>query len=142
MIAVLAVVLALLLLIVGGLALFGALSSDGAPSSAPQTTSATGKSAASAQTGADTPTRPSASAQRSLEIRVTGAPTKVFVTVSGNTAQVLEDGVLNTGDIRQYDEAPLDVVVANGSAVEVYIYGKRQAKSRPGQQGRWHVAKR
>ncbi|GAA2109432.1 hypothetical protein [Actinomadura alba] len=139
----LAVVLALVLLIVGGLALFGALSSDAAPASAPQATPATGTSEASARTrSADTPSKSSVSTQRSLEIRVTGAPTKVFVTVSGNTTQVLEDGVLNTGDIRQYDEAPLDVVVTDGSAVDVYIYGKRQAKSQPGQRGRWHVAER
>jgi hypothetical protein len=142
LIAVLAVVLALMLLIVGGLALFGALSSDAAPSSTPQATPATGKSAASASRPAGTPPRSSAATRLSLKIQVIGKPTRVFVTVSGNTSQVLEDGVLNTGDIRQYDDAPLDVVVADGSAVNLYIYGRLQAKSRPGQKGEWHVDKR
>jgi hypothetical protein len=142
LIAVLAVVLALVLLIVGGVALFGALATDAAPSSTPQATPATGKSAAASRSRpAGTSPRSSAATRLSLMIQVTGKPTRVFVTVSGNTSQVLEDSVLSTGDIRQYDDAPLDVVVADGSAVKVYIYGKLQAKSSPGQKGEWHVAK-
>lgn len=133
-------VIVLVLLVVGGVALFGALSSDAAPNSAPAMP-ATDSSAASPE--ARTATKPSRSStsRRTLVIKVTGAPTMVYVTVSGNS-QVLLKEVLRTGDLRQYDEAPLDVVVADGAAVDVFIRGKQQPKRAAGQQARWHVNSR
>lgn len=137
----LAVVLALVLLVVGGIALFGALTSDAAAPSSPQATPTNVRSVASPPRSRTASAQSQASfASRSLVIKVTGAPTKVYVAISGNTSQVLENGVLNTGDIRQYDEAPLDVVITNGGAVDVWIYGRRQTKGQPGQKAQWHIS--
>jgi hypothetical protein len=134
------VVIVLVLLVVGGVALVGALSSDAAPNSAPAMP-ATDSSAASPEARtASKPSRSSAT-RHTLVIKVTGAPTKVYVTVSGNS-QVLLNEVLRTGDLRQYDEAPLDVVAANGAAVDVYIHGKQQPKRTAGRSAQWHVNSR
>jgi hypothetical protein len=135
------VVIVLVLLVVGGVALFGALSSDATPNSAPVSPASEGSVAGSmASPDTRTATKPSRSSasRHTLVIKVIGAPTRVYVTVSGNS-QVLLNEVLRTGYIRQYDEAPLDVVVGNGGAVEVYIHGVLQAKRQAGRSARWHV---
>jgi hypothetical protein len=140
LIAVLAVVLALVLLIVGGVALFGALNSDAAPTGTTQATPTASNSVAVSRSKVSSSGQGrTAGARHALVLTVTGPPTKVYVTVSGNQSQVLEDSVLNTGDVRQYDETPLDVVVSDGGAVEVSIYGRPQPRLKSGQRGEWHV---
>ena len=135
----LAVVLALVLLVVGGVALVGALTSDAAPTGTLQATPTATKSVAVSRSRRSTNNPAQAgAAQHALVINVTGEPTRVYVALGGNR-EVLEDDILNTGDIRQFDQTPLYVVVENGGAVEVTIYGKRQTKLRPGQRGEWRV---
>lgn len=103
-----------------------------------------------ADEGARQPSDPPASRRTSrqrtpvvpLVIRVTGAPTRVFVTVAGGGGQVLQQGTLSTGDTRQYNQAPLNVVVADAGSVRVTIYGKVQPPGQPGQRGEWVVPKR
>lgn len=91
-----------------------------------------------------TPASPNQPAQQTppLVIKVTGAPTAVFVTVAGGGGQVLQSGTLNTGESRQYDQTPLNVVVANSAAVQVTIYGREQPAGKPGQRGEWFVPKK
>jgi hypothetical protein len=133
----LAVALALVLLIIGGLALFGALTSGpkrSSPETRPQTGSAVGVTKSVSRT-------PTATTQHSLALRVIGAPTRVTVVTVGNS-QVLLDQVLGAGDVQYFDHAPLDVVVANGGAVDIYVYGKRQRRGTQGQRAEYHVPDR
>lgn len=67
-------------------------------------------------------------------------PTTVFVqSGTGDDVQVLQSGALSPGDVRQYDQVPLNVAVSDGSAVEVTIYGNVQPKSAAGQRKQWLV---
>lgn len=124
--------LALALLVVGGAALFNALTSKSSgPGPSPATTGATSGSRKT-RPQAD-PTAPP------LQITVTGPPTGVFVKVPGTTGAVLYKGTLSTGETRRYDQAPLDVVVDDSTAVQVRIYGELQ-KDPDGQgRGEWFV---
>ncbi|MFC4912456.1 hypothetical protein [Actinomadura gamaensis] len=121
------------LLVVGGMALFNALDSgdDGKPHQA----AASSASGAVKQTGTA-----SASATTPLVIKVVGAATNVVVTVAGSN-EVLQQGVLNPGEGRKYDDAPLNVVASNGGAVQVIICGKEQPPKENGQRGTWFVNK-
>ncbi|GLZ08815.1 hypothetical protein Acsp03_62810 [Actinomadura sp. NBRC 104412] len=135
-------VLALALLVIGGLALVNALTSS---SSEPGSANPPGTQDAS-ESASPTPeqtraTRTAAAAATPLLIRVIGAPTQVFVRVSGS-GEVLQQGTLNTGEARQYEQAPLDVVALNGAAVEVVIYGKKQPPKPSGTRGEWFVPER
>jgi len=137
------VVLALALLVVGGMALVNALTSDGGDQPGP-----TGSATASGGTphSATAPSKAAsasatASAAMPLVIRVVGAPTNVVVTVPG-TGEVLRRGVLNTGEAEQYDKAPLNVVVSDSGSVEVTIYGELQPRGGAGQRGEWQVPKK
>ncbi len=138
-------VLALALLVIGGLALVNALtSSSSEPGSAnPPGTQETGDASESASPAPEQTraTRTAAAAATPLLIRVIGAPTQVFVRVSGS-GEVLQQGTLNTGEARQYEQAPLDVVALNGAAVEVIIYGKKQPPKPSGTRGEWFVPER
>jgi hypothetical protein len=139
------VVLALALLVVGGMALVNALTSSGASEpSAVQTEEEpagnTGESEPPAPQRSET-RQPTAQATTPLVIRVTGAPTQVLVRVAGG-GEVLQQGVLNTGETRQYEQAPLTVVAYNGGAVEVRIYGEVQNPKPAGQRGEWFVPER
>jgi hypothetical protein len=148
LIAAIAVVLALALFVVGGLALVNALTSS---SSDPGSTSPAGTQ--EQQDGADASESASPAPQQTrsartasvealpLLIRVVGTPTQVFVRVSGS-GEVLQTGTLNTGEVRQYEQAPLDVVAINGAAVEVTIYGKKQPPKTAGARGEWFVPER
>ena len=148
-IAAVAVLLALGLLVAGGIALVNALtSSSGGPgpvgtagSSDPGEVEPTASETASPRTTRSARTSSSTASATPLLIRVTGAPTQVYVRVSGS-GEVLTQGVLNTGEARQYEQAPLDVVAANGASLEVYIYGRKQPQKPAGERGEWFVPKR
>ncbi|MEW2357434.1 hypothetical protein [Spirillospora sp. NPDC029432] len=140
--------LALALLVVGGMALVNALtgsSSKDPGSAAPPAASESGDSGASAGTPAaprtSRPAQSPAAAQTPLVIRVTGAPTQVYVrgTTSGD---VFHSGVLGTGEARKYDQVPLSVVAVNGGSVEVTIYGEVQERKPSGTRGEWFVPER
>ena len=136
----LAVALALVLLIVGGIALFGALTSGSKHSgsgASPKAGKATGTSRSTAKISKTS----KATTQHTLALKVTGGPTRVYVATSGGNAQVLLDQVLSSGDVQYFDQAPLDVVVVDGSAVDVYIYGQKKPKGKAGQRLQWHVSK-
>ncbi|MGH3392825.1 MAG: hypothetical protein ACRDOO_28490 [Actinomadura sp.] len=130
--------LALVLLIVGGLALFGALTSGperGSPGASPQTGSNVSVTRSAGKTT-------QAAVQHTLALKVTGAPTRVIVLTGGGDRQVLLDQVLGTGDIQYFDDAPLDVVVADGGSVDIYVHGKRQRRGTPGERAQYHVPAR
>lgn len=134
-----AVVAALALLIVGVMALIDAIS--GEPEQRGPVTSGTpssgGGGEATRTSGAASPT-----STVPLVIRVTGQPTTVVVRVADAQGKVLTNGQLDTGDILQYDEAPLQVVAANGGSLQVTIYGEEQPRKPNGQRGQWFVRER
>jgi hypothetical protein len=139
------VVLALALLVVGGIALVNALTSSGASEpSAVQTerqpAAGTGESRPPASRRSEE-RQPDARAATPLIIRVTGAPTQVLVRVAGAGGEVLQQGLLQTGETRQFEQVPLTVVANNGGAVEVRVYGEVQAKP-AGRRGEWFVPER
>jgi hypothetical protein len=142
LIAVLAVALALVLLIIGGLALFGALTSgpEGPERGGPQASPQTGSNVSVTRSAVRT-TKPAV--QHTLALKVVGAPTRVIVlTGGGGDREVLLDQVLGTGDIQYFDRAPLDVVVADGGAVDIYVHGKRQRRGTQGERAEYHVPAR
>lgn len=137
-------VLALALLVVGGMALLNALTSSGSSDAGSAATSASvspSESASRPPKQTRTPQQTAAAASTPLLIRVVGSPTQVFVRVSGS-GEVLQQGTLNTGEARQYEQAPLDVVAINGASVEVTIYGRKQAPKPAGTRGEWFVPER
>jgi hypothetical protein len=148
LIAAIAVVLALALLVVGGLALVNALTSSSSDPGQEGGTAGTVEPGASAASESASPApqqtrsaRTAAATPTPLVLRVVGAPTQVFVRVSGS-GEVLQQGTLNTGEARQYEQAPLDVVAINGAAVEVTIYGEKQPAKAAGTRGEWFVPER
>ncbi|MGP4026216.1 RodZ domain-containing protein [Actinomadura sp. 3N407] len=130
----LAVMAALALLVVGGMALVNAVSGDpeqkGPVSAEP--------SSAEASPSPTQATRSQAAAVP-LVLRVTGQPTNVVVRVADAQGKVLTNGTLDTGDTLQYDEAPLQVVATNGGSLQVTIYGEVQPRKPNGQRGQWFV---
>ncbi|TDB94977.1 hypothetical protein [Actinomadura sp. 7K534] len=142
-----AVMAALALLVVGAMALVDAIS--GEPEQKGPVTSGTpsGEDGGGGGGGGDpSPSRnATASVPQSavpLVIRVTGQPTTVVVRVADAQGKVLTNGQLGTGDILQYDEAPLQVVAFNGGSLQVTIYGKEQPRKPNGQRGQWFVGER
>lgn len=131
-------ILALALLVVGGMALVNALTGDADKEPGP-----TGAAPSdSADTASVSPRRSTqaASAAIPLLVRVVGPPTNVVVKVS-DTGEIAAQGVLQTGDTRTFREAPLNLVVNNGSSVQVTIYGKLQRARGPGR-ATWFVDQR
>ncbi|MFP3967196.1 hypothetical protein SMC26_33200 [Actinomadura fulvescens] len=126
----------------GGIALVNALTSD---SKQPGPTETASESTGGTRSGAAPPSRspksPAATASTPLVIRVVGSPTTVTVTVAG-TGEVLHNGRLETGEARQYEQAPLSVVAADAGSVEVTIYGQLQPRGKVGQRGEWSVPDR
>jgi hypothetical protein len=138
-IAALAVMAALALLIVGGMALVNAIMSEPDKKGPATGVSASSDGGRTTPSGSETTTSPAAALP--VVIRVTGPPTKVVVRVA-DTGKVLANGLLNTGDTLQFKEAPLQVVASNGGAVQVVIYGKAQPRLANGQRGEWLVQAR
>jgi hypothetical protein len=133
-IAAVAVVFALALLVVGGMALVNAVT--GSPSkNAPSSAASPSESTPSAEAS---PTEKSPASSVPLLIEVTGAPTKVFVRVP-DTGTVLKSGTLETGDTLQFDQKTLDLVATDGSALRVTIYGKVQPQKPAGVRATWLV---
>jgi hypothetical protein len=147
LIAAIAVVLALALLVVGGMALVNALTSSSNDPGPAGTAASTDPGATQPKASASATPRSTRSAQTTsssglpLVIRVTGAATQVHVQDTG-TGDVLQQGVLRTGEARQYEQAPLAVVASNGGSLEVTIYGKVQARKPVGARGEWFVPDR
>jgi hypothetical protein len=136
----LAVVAALALLIGGGVALVNAVTGEPentGPSSAgaPPVDDSGGGDPSPNVTTSDTAVSP-------LVIRVTGPATSVVVRVAETGGKVLTQGTLDTGETRQYDETPLQVVATNGGALQVVIYGKVQPRKPDGRRGDWFVKTR
>jgi hypothetical protein len=130
------VVLALALLVIGGLALFRVFTSESDRDSGPKASPQNGTAVRVTKSATRTP---KTTTTHTLALKVTGAPTRVTVIMPGGTNQVLLDQVLGTGEVRYFDQGPLEVVVANGSAVDIYVHGKRQPKGKPGQRTQYHV---
>ena len=54
---------------------------------------------------------------------------------------MLFNGNLGQGETRQADEPRMNLVVSDGSAVDVYINGKLQPKSAPGKRKTYTIVK-
>lgn len=77
-----------------------------------------------------------------LVIRVTGPATTVVVRVANTGGRVLTNDTLKTGEILQYQDAPLQVVAGNGGSLQVVIYGRVQPRKPVGERGQWFVRAR
>ncbi|MFC9977919.1 hypothetical protein ACFVH6_44135 [Spirillospora sp. NPDC127200] len=134
--------LALALVVVGGMALVNALTSE---AEKPVPTPSAGEGTGSGkESDAPTPRRSGASATQgnSLMVEVIGSqPVNVVVKIAGSN-DILLSGPLNPGEGRQWTESPLDVVASDGGALKVTIYGEVQERGQPGQRGTWFVRKR
>jgi hypothetical protein len=80
--------------------------------------------------------RPGATA---LVLRVVGREARVLVRATGG--QVLLNGVLQQGDVRRFDRPRLDLVVYDGSAVQVAVNGVQQHRGLPGQRKVYRIRK-
>jgi hypothetical protein len=134
---VLAVVLAVGLLIVGGVALWGALSGKGDPkAAAPQpSSSATTKSKAA---GKPSSSAPGNAVGNTVELHCLAAQCQVFVAGPGPT-DVQFNGNLAQNVRRVYNETHLTVVVGDASTVVVTINGHQQALGKRGQAKTYEV---
>jgi hypothetical protein len=134
----LAVVAAMALLVVGGMALVNAVTGE------PDQKGPSGVASPSAG-GGDGKTSPTSdekttpAADVPLVISVTGQPTNVVVRVADTQGEVLTNGTLQTGVTLKYDQAPLQVVAGNGGSLKVVIYGEVQPEKPAGQRGQWFV---
>jgi len=124
------VLAAVALVVIGGYALINALTSP-APGPAPSDT-------VSRELDAGDSGQSAGSSQIPLQITVTGPPTNVFVQVAGG-GEVLQKGILATGETRMYTQTPLNVVVEDSSAVVVRIYGKVVEDGNGRGRGEWIV---
>jgi hypothetical protein len=131
LIAVVAVVLALALLIIGGIALFGAITNQ---SAAPGPTPTVG---VLARRSAKVPATTSMAEIHALFIKVTGGVAQVYVSTPGN-AQTLFKGSLNRDEVRFFDLPEMVVVVDPAQNVEVQIHGTTVSKGTTGKRS-WTV---
>jgi hypothetical protein len=145
-IAVLAVVLAVGLLIVGGIALWGALGGKGSAkptgggSAKASATSPTGKSGKSDKSAgsAPAPNAPSSRIGNTVELHCLAAQCPVYVAGPGPT-DVQFHGDLVRNERRLYNATQLTVVVDDASEVVVTINGREQARGRPGESKTYDV---
>lgn len=134
-IAVLAVVLAVGLLIVGGIALWGALGGKDAEKSAAASAKPSGPARKS---GASAPSAPSNRFGNTVELHCLAAQCPVYVAGPGPT-DVQFHGNLIRNERRVYNETALTVVVDDASTVVVTINGRQQARGRQGQSKTYNV---
>ncbi|MFC5180544.1 hypothetical protein [Actinomadura harenae] len=121
------------LLVVGGIALFNAVNTG--DDSKPRQSAGASSPGGSQQSGGE-----KANASTPLVIKVVGPATSVLVTVAGSN-KVLAQGMLNPGEGRKIEDAPLNVVASDGGAVQVTICGKVQPRKTSGERGTWFVDK-
>ncbi|MEU5880268.1 serine/threonine-protein kinase [Spirillospora sp. NPDC047279] len=66
-------------------------------------------------------------ASAALVIRALGDTCRIFVSVPGQTINVLANENLVRGDTRQYDQGQLNVVLQDASACEVWVNGQKES---------------
>jgi hypothetical protein len=126
------VVLAIALLVVGGVALWGALTSEPA-SPGPASSKADPPAAKPPTSRVPQSASKSPAAEEALVVRCRAAKCGVFITVPNNgNSNVLFNGFLAQGEVRRADEPRMYLVVSDASAVDVYINGKLQGKGTAG----------
>ena len=139
MIAAAAVVLAIALLVVGGVALWGALTSDPEPPT-PGASQADPPAGAAAPSSNRQPQTATQSPAQALVVRCRAARCRVFIAVPPAN-DVVFNGTLGRGETRTADEARLNLVVGDGSTVDVFINGKLQPKGQPGERAKYSIVK-
>ncbi|GIH73246.1 hypothetical protein [Sphaerimonospora thailandensis] len=140
----LAVLLLVALIVIGARALLSALGSGDVPEPAPSPSAPATAPATPAETA-----RPQSTGTQSTGTQNTGVPTvrivceadrcPVFVRVPGG--DVLIDRDLTQDEQASYFEPELDVVLGDGSAVQVFENGKPRAAGKPGERESFKVTR-
>ena len=142
MIAAAAVALAIALLVVGGVALWGALTSEPARPG-PATSQADPPANSGSARPSGKPKQPdtsTATGGNALVVRCRAARCGVFISSSPDN-DVLFNGVLGQGEVRRADEPRMNLVVSDGSSVDVFINGRLQTKGAPGKRRIYTIVK-
>ncbi|GAA1789817.1 hypothetical protein GCM10009735_21720 [Actinomadura chokoriensis] len=134
-----AVVAALALLVVGGMALVNAITGEPDQKGPATAASPSNGDGDGGRTSPSSNEKTTPAADVPLVISVTGQPTNVVVRIADTAGTVLTNTTLNTGTTLKYDQAPLQVVAANGGSLTVVIYGREQPQKPAGQRGEWLV---
>jgi hypothetical protein len=129
LIALAAVALAIALVAVGGVALWGALTSK--PARPSPTQSKADPDASAKPTGTAPQSRSAAVKNDALVVRCRVAKCGLFISASPDN-EVLFNGFIAQDEVRQFDDPRMNLVVRDGSTVDVYINGKLQPKTQPG----------
>ncbi|WP_152990500.1 hypothetical protein [Sphaerimonospora mesophila] len=132
----LAALLLLALVVIGARALLSALGSEDVPEAAPSPTASasTPATASPAETG-----RPPGERVPTVRIVCQADRCPVFVRVPGG--DVLIDRDLTRGEQTSYFEPELDVVLADGSVVQVFENGELRAAGAPGERESFSVTR-
>jgi hypothetical protein len=135
-IAVLAVVLAVGLLILGGTSLWGALTGkdDKTPAASTPSASASGN----ASTKAAPPATQQSQSGNTIEVQCLVAPCDVFVSGPGPN-DIQFNGTLGPKETRIFNGTRLMVAVQDSSGVAVTINGRPQARGRHGEAKTYEV---
>lgn len=133
-------VLAIALLVVGGVALWGALTSK--PAKPGPTTSRADPPAVSgaAPSSKPNPAASSTSTTDALIVRCRAPRCGVFIS-SVPDGDILFNGTLRQGDERTADEPRMALVVSDGSAVDVFINGRLAPKGPAGKRKTYTIVK-
>jgi hypothetical protein len=132
-IAVLAVVLAFGLLVVGGVALWGALTGkeDPKPNAATPAPSSTAKTKTS-KTSAPPSGQSQSQSGNTIQVRCLVAPCAVFVSGPGPN-DIQFNGTLTMNEIRIFNGTRLTMAVQDAGGVAVTINGRAQERGRRGE---------
>jgi hypothetical protein len=142
LIAAVAIALAIALLVVGGVALWGALTSEPAqpgPGSSKADPPVASQSVASGKVRSSA-TATTADDGYALVVRCRVARCGVFIS-SVPDNDVLFNGNLGPGEERHADEPRMNLVVSDGSTVDVYINGRLQTKGSPNKRKYYTIVK-